>query len=307
MQNPPRRLPPLDALLTFEAAARHLSFTRAAAERFVTQSAVSRQIKGLEDDLGVALFRRGHRSLQLSDAGRALFETCQASFERLRQGVDRVRARPSRKVLTITTTAGLASLWLIPRLARFTQEMPGVDVRIDASNGLRNLEAENIDVAVRYTADSDAHGERLFGEAAQPVCSPQLLASGPPLKTAQCLARHTLLHTGVDMQHIEWQPWLQAMGVPGLQPAASLSFTNYDGVIAAALLGQGVAMGRRPLVDDLLRDGRLVTPFSGTLATPRTYHVVLSDRARDDPAARALMQWLVREARSEAATRAASD
>ena len=101
--------------------------------------------------------------------------------------------------------------------------------------------------------------------------------------------------------------WLQAMGVPGLQPTASLSFTHYDGVIAAALLGQGVAMGRRPLIDDLLREGRLVTPFGGTLATPRAYHVVLSDRARDDPAARALMQWLVREARSETATSAAHD
>ena len=302
MQNLPRRLPPLDALLTFEAAPPPLGFPPAAARRFRNPSPPRRPIKSLGDDLGVALFRRGHRSLQLSDAGHALFETCRASFERLRQGVERVRARPSRKVLTITPTAGLASLWLIPRLARFTQEMPGVDVRIDASNDFRNLEAENIDVAVRYTAESDAHGERLFGEAAQPVCSPQLLASGPPLQTPRCLTRHTLLHTGVDMQHVEWQPWLQAMGVPGLQPAASLSFTHYDGVIAAALLGQGVAMGRRPLVDDLLREGRLVTPFSGTLATPRAYHVMLSERAGDDPAANALARWLVREARGDAAT-----
>lgn len=300
MQTP--RLPPLDALLTFESAARHLSFTRAAAERFVTQSAVSRQIKTLEDELGVALFRRGHRSLALTEAGAALHDDCRAAFERLRAGVSRARATAARRVLTITTTPGLASLWLIPRLAAFTRGRPGVDVHIDASLEKRTLENAGIDLAIRYGPSAEMPGVRLFGEEAQPVCSPALLAPGrPPLRVPADLAGHVLLRyvpAEGPILAAEWQSWLEAAGVPDLTPAASLGFTQYDSTIAAALLGQGVAMGRRPLIDDLLRDGRLVTPFAGTLASPRAFHLIVSARSAADPDVRALAHWL----REQAAT-----
>jgi DNA-binding transcriptional LysR family regulator len=300
MQKDPRRLPPLDLLLTFEAAARQASFTRAAAERFLTQSAVSRQVKALEEDLGVALFRRHHRALSLTDEGRALHETARQALEQLRGTVARLRAPHAREVLTVTTTPGLASLWLIPRLGGFTADHPGIDVRIDASFAKRDLEGEGIDIAVRYDRVGDAQGVKLFDEEVMPVCSPSLLRAGaPPLRTPQDLRRHTLLRidnpAGVDTMQ-EWAPWLTAMGQPDLQPASILTLSHYDAVISAAVLGQGVALGRRPLIDALLREARLVAPLKGSLSSPRAYYVRLSERGRRSPSALALEQWLLAQA-----------
>jgi DNA-binding transcriptional LysR family regulator len=150
MQKRPDRLPPLDLIAAFEAAARHLSFTRAGAERFVTQSAMSRQIRALEDDLGVALFRRRHRALSLTEAGLRLQATCQAVLAELRTTVAELRAPARREVLSLTTTPGFASLWLIPRLPAFTRAHPGIDVRLDASFDRRNLRGEGFDLAIRY-------------------------------------------------------------------------------------------------------------------------------------------------------------
>lgn len=301
MQRDPARLPPLDLLLTFEAAARLLSFTRAGHERFVTQSAVSRQIRALEDDLGVALFRRAHRSLVLTDEGRALFDAVRASLPPLRTAVAKLRAPNAREVLTLTTTPGLASLWLIPRLARFTREHPGVDVRIDASFARREIDAEGIDVALRYCPATFRDGAKLFGEDVVPVCSPALLAPGrAPLARPADLSAHTLLlisESGGANPQQEWQPWLESMGVSGLQPAASLAFSGYDDVIGAAVLGQGVALGRRPLVDALLASGQLVAPIEGTISSARAYFVLVADRARARPSVRAFERWLLDQAR----------
>ena len=301
MRNDPLRLPPPELLITFEAAARLLSFTRAAQERFVTQSAVSRQIRALEDDLGVALFRRRHRGLALTEEGRALHESCREAFERLRETVAQLRAPDQRQVLTVTTTPGLAALWLIPRLTRFTQAHPDIDVRIDTSLDLRELDAEGIDVAIRYARLDGTRGARLFDESVMPVCSPALLAKGPPLDGPGDLRRHTLLRAVDPVLGVlpEWEPWLAAVGLRDLQPAARLSFSRYDEVISAALLGQGVAIGRRPLVDGLLAEGRLVAPWSGELASPRGYFVVLGDAAQRRPAARALRAWLLDTAARE--------
>jgi LysR family transcriptional regulator, glycine cleavage system transcriptional activator len=296
------RLPPLDALVTFEAAARHLSFTRAAAERFVTQSAVSRQIKSLEDSVGMPLFRRQHRALALTDEGRQLYETCRELFDRLRITINRLRSGRTRQVLTLTTTPGMASLWLIPRLARFTQRHPGVDVRVDATYDARHLDSEGIDVALRYGPVATMRGVRLFGEEVTPVCSPSLRADrGRPLKSAADLRHHTLLRMGSPVDQVpllEWEPWFEAMGMTDLQPAATLSFTHYDEVISAALLGQGVALGRRPLIDQLLREKKLVVPFQGSMASPRAFFVLVSNAARENAAATALEQWLIEESRA---------
>jgi DNA-binding transcriptional LysR family regulator len=302
MRKDPRHLPPLDLLLTFESAARHLSFTRAAAERFVTQSAVSRQVKALEDDLGVALFRRLHRALALTDEGRALASACRDALGQLRDAVARARAPDAREVLTLTTTPGLASLWLIPRLGSFTRAHPGVDVRIDATFAVRELDAEGIDVAIRYLPSGSTVGAKLFDEEVMPVCSPSLLRRGaPPLRTPRDLRRHTLLRIdnpgGAEAMQ-EWAPWLASMGVPELRPASFVTLSHYDAVIAAAVLGQGVALGRRPLVDALMRDGRLVAPLRGTLASPRAYFVTLSARGRRNPSALSLERWLLAQARA---------
>jgi len=301
MQKSNDRLPPLDLLGAFEAAARHLSFTRAAAERFVTQSAMSRQIRALEDDLGVALFRRRHRALALTDDGQRLQAVCVDVLARLREAVAQIRAPTRREVLALSTTPGLASLWLIPRLPRFTKAHPGVDVRLDASLEMRDLRADGFDLAIRYASVGKTDGAPLFREAMQPVCSPRLLkrGAGPPLRTPADLRAHTLLQMtstpGAGMP-VEWAIWLQAVGLPDLEPAATLSFSGYGETIAAALSGQGVALGRRPLVDALLRSRQLVAPFKDATASMRAYYLVVEPSARARPAVRALEQWLVEQA-----------
>ena len=273
MRNPEApRLPPLDLLLSFEAAARHLSFTRAGVERFVTQSAVSRQIRTLEDELGVTLFERRHRTLVLTAEGQRLFAACSAVIAQLRSVVAEIRAPARREVLSLTTTPGLAAFWLIPRLPRFTRQNPEVDVRLDASFELRHLSAEGFDLAIRYAGIDATEGTALFGESMQPVCSPALLRHGPGLREPADLAVHTWLGTEASPRSgmpIEWAPWLQAVGLPDLEPAARLTFSGYSEVIAAAVAGQGVALGRRPLIDGLLVSGQLVTPFADRWPSPR--------------------------------------
>ena len=221
MQNPPDRLPPLDLLVSFEAAARHLSFTRAGAERFITQSAMSRQIQALEQQLGVPLFRRRHRSLSLTDHGLKLHATCAAVLEQLRSTIGGIRAPARREVLSLTTTPGLAALWLIPRLPMFTRDHPGIDVRLDAGFELRDLRADGFDLAIRYSRVGSGDGTPMFAESMLPVCSPKLLREGPPLKTPQDLRHHTVLQvTGGPGMPLEWDPWFKSVGLDG--PAAGI-------------------------------------------------------------------------------------
>ena len=303
MRKSPDHLPSLDLLATFEAAARHLSFTKAGEERFVTQSAISRQIKALEEDLGVALFHRRHRELALTDDGRRLQETFASVLAQLRGTLARIRAPDAREVLSLTTTPGVASLWLIPRLALFTRAYPGVDVRLDATLGRRDLAAEGFDLAIRYARVGAAHGTPLGRESMQPVCSPGLARDKTrPLTAPADLRLHTLLQVvippGTNMP-FEWDPWLQAVGLAELQPAATLSFSNYDEAITAALDGQGVALGRRPLIDSLLKSRKLVAPFKATIASPRAYFLVVAPGARARPAVQAFERWLLEQVRGK--------
>ncbi|MFI4931871.1 MAG: LysR substrate-binding domain-containing protein [Burkholderiales bacterium] len=300
MRKDPDRLPPLDLLLAFEAAARHLSFTRAADERFVTQSAISRQIRSLEDDLGVELFARGHRALALTAPGQKLLLACQGVLAQLRRTVSSIRAPNAREVLALSTTPSFASYWLIPRLRSFTQANPGIDVRLDASYEVRDLQAEGFDVAVRYQRAHATDGERLFSETMLPVCAPSLRRSkDAPLKVPADLRHHTLLEvegmpgTGAP---VEWNSWLQANGVPDLEPRSKLTFSSYNEVVAAAVAGQGVGLGRRPLLDGLLRAKQLVAPFGDARETAKAYFIVTDAAARTRPAVRALEDWLRAEA-----------
>lgn len=305
MQDPDtRRLPALDRLAVFDAAARHLSFTRAAAERFITQSAVSRQVAALEDELGRPLFRRRHRALELTDDGRRLAAAVAMAMGSLREAVDAIRSPARREVLSLTTTPGLASLWLIPRLAAFTAAHPGVDVRIDATHDLRLLAGEGFDLAIRYAPLGSGKGTALFAESIQPVCAPSLRRrSDAPLRTPADLRRHTLLEVQVPSASgvprelpWEWQSWLRGAGVADLEPAGKLTFSNYDTAVAAAIDGQGVLLGRRPLVDRLLRQRRLVTPFGAGTASQRGYFLVLDPAAARKPAVQALAGWLLEQA-----------
>ena len=301
MSNKPLdHLPPLQLLAAFEAAARHLSFTLAAQERFVTQSAMSRQMRALEEELGVALFERRHRALALTEDGQRLHSACSAALNTLRVAVRTVREPHQRQVLALTTTPGFASLWLIPRLTAFTRAHPGIDVRLDAGLSNRNLASEGFDLAIRYSPLGAGQGQQLFAEAMVPVCSPRLVGElGLPLREPADLTRHTLLHLAMDGDSsgmpAEWEPWLNAWGLADLRPAARLSFSSYSEAIAAAVAGQGVALGRRPLVDALLDSGQLITPFDAGIASARAYRLIVDPAAQSRPAVMAFERWLLAE------------
>lgn len=293
---PRHALPPLDLLRTFEAAARHLSFTLASVELFLTQSAVSRQIQQLEASLGVALFERKHRSLELTEAGRIMQRAVIDCLERLRDATTRVRATTAMRSVAITCTPGFASLWLIPRLARFTATHPEVDVRISATLELADLDRQRIDLAVRFVPKQAGEGAPLFEEEVVPMCSPALVADKRnPLRKPADLANHTLL--AVDGPQgstpaMDWEPWMRVMGIAEVRPKNTMRFTRYTEAVAAAVAGQGVVIGRLPLMSELVRDKRLVLPFGGGAASQRGYYVVLGASGRRNPDAHAFAQWL---------------
>jgi len=302
-------LPPLDALVAFESAARHLSFTRAAHEVSLTQSAISRQIQALESRLGVALFRRLHRAIALTDEGRTLQLAVVDALVRLDRATREIRRAERVKTVIVTTTAGFAGLWLIPRLAGFVAAHPGVDVRISTGNEVVNLERDGVDVAVRYRSVDAAlpvGAVPLFGETVFPVCSPKLRSSKhAPLKEPPDLAHHILLRmeSGGGSQLLDWDLWLHALGLADLKPAGMLHFSSYDQLISAAIAGQGVALGRVPLIERHLNERQLVAPFSKTVASPRSYCVIVSTRSSGKPEVRDFVDWLVATAALEAAAR----
>ncbi|MEO7391522.1 MAG: LysR substrate-binding domain-containing protein [Ramlibacter sp.] len=297
---PRSELPPLELLRSFEAAARHLSFTRAGEELFLTQSAVSRQIQQIEASLGIALFHRRHRALDLTDGGRLLQRAVVDCLERLRDTTSRLRATAELRQVSMTCTPGFASLWLIPRLARFTADHPAVDVRISATLELLDLDRSRVDLAVRFCPIKDGVGAPLFEETVLPVCSPSLAADRThPLKKPSDLAHHTLL--AVDMPQgmaltVDWEPWIQVMGLAELRVKNTVRFTQYADAIAAAVAGQGVAIGRLPLLAELLQDKRLVSPFGGGAVSQRGYYVAMSERGARNPDAQDFVSWLRVEA-----------
>ena len=247
-------LPALDLLVGFESAARHLSFTKAGEELFLTQSAVSRQIKELEDQLGVELFQRRHRALALTEAGHQFYAAAAQALSTMRTATDRLRAQAGKKALSVTTTHSFASLWLIPRLAGFTRDHPGVDVRITADTKVQDLERDGLDLALRHGPASLAgpNAIRLFGEKVFPVCSPKLLKKNP-LRTPADLRNHVLLqYDDPEVRHpwLHWKTWLEVERIADLRPAGTLSFSGYEQIIPAAVAGHGVALGRSPLVKD---------------------------------------------------------
>lgn len=290
----------LDLLHTFESAARHLSFTLAGEELALSQSAVSRQIQQLEASLGAALFERRHRALALTEAGRVMQRAVDDSLERLRDAAARVRSASAARQVAITCTPGFASFWLIPRLARFTAAHPQVDVRISATLEVLDLDRSRIDLAVRFVPRGAGVGPLLFEEEVQPMCSPRLLRNARrPLKTPADLAHHTLLTVELppgEPPTIDWEPWLQLMGLQTVRLANTLRFTRYPEAVEAAVAGQGVVIGRLPLLGDLVRSGRLVAPFRTGAASRRGYFVTVAPHAEHNPDAQDFVRWLLAEA-----------
>ena len=295
-------LPSLDLLQGFEAAARHLSFTKAGEELFLTQSAVSRQIKDLEDQLGVELFHRRHRALVLTEAGQQFYAATAQVLTTMRSATSRLRAQTGKKTLSVTTTNSFAALWLIPRLAGFTRKHPDVEVKITAETRVQDLERDGLDIAIRHGPASLAgpNAIRLFGERVFPVCSPKLLKKIPLHEPAD-LRNHCLLqYSDPEGRHpwLNWKTWLEVAGIADLRPASTLSFSGYDQIIPAAVAGHGVALGRSPLLKDLLAAKELVAPFKSTADPARAYFAITSRTAAGRAEVTGFIDWLKEEAKA---------
>jgi LysR family transcriptional regulator, glycine cleavage system transcriptional activator len=298
------RLPSLDLLRGFEAAARHLSFTRAAEELHVTQSAVSRQIKTIEERLGVTLFRRLNRALLLTEEGQALSRAVAAALGGIEQAVARLSTLAEDRPLNVTTSVAFASLWLVPRLTRLRKAHADIDVRLAANNDLLDLDRDRIDVAIRYCEPKAAPpgASLLMGEDVFPVASPSLTRDRAlPLAVPTDLERHVLLHFDEARgawPWLTWREWLPALKVPELRAAGALHFNHYDQVVRAALDGEGVALGRAPLVERYLKSGELVAPFRDRVTVPRKYFVIVAPAAREQRRVKQFVEWLFAEAQT---------
>jgi DNA-binding transcriptional LysR family regulator len=267
---------------------------------------VSRAVASLEERLGFPLFERRHRALRLTERGQALYAATLRLLEGLDEALAKLRVPAVGRTVTVTTNLSFASLWLVPRLDGFTRAHPGVDVRIAASNDILDLERAGIDLAIRYSpAELAPGGTRLFGDAVVPMCSPAL-ARDPtrPLRSPADLTHHVLLHLAeiAVTPWLVWSQWLEAAGVPDVTPAGALHFSHYDQLIQAAVKGQGIALGRMPLLEHLVKSGELVVPFTRSLATPRCYYVMRSRRSADNADVAAFALWLRAEASATDAT-----
>ncbi len=293
-----RRLPSLNALRAFEAAARHLSFTRAAQELNVTQAAISHQVKALEGHLGVTLFRRLNRRLLLTDAGQAYLPDVRESFDRLAEATERLTARDRAGVLTVSVLPSFAARWLVPRLSAFREAYPDIDVLITPSNDIIDFARDDVDIAIRYGEGKwpGLRADRMMTEDIFPVCSPKLLEGPRPLKSRDDLRHHTLLHG--DMR-INWRMWFLAAGVEAIDSTRGPAFTDSGMVIQAAVEGHGVALGRSALATTDLAAGRLVKPFDISLPANFAYYVVSPEAAAGRPKIAAFRDWVLGTAQAE--------
>ncbi len=287
-------------LRAFEAVARHLNFRVAAEELALTQSAVSRQIQSLEDDVGVSLFLRHTRAVELTSAGAQLLRAVMPSLERIDSAVRLIRQSAGRKSVAISTWASFASMWLIPRLEAFQREYPDIDIRIDATDVPVDMDTTDVDVALRYSVPANVpkQAQRLFGEQLTPVISPWLLKSGPRLQTPQDLAQFSLVeagdaHRSQHMEWLTWQRWLEQQQLTQLQPKRWLYFNYAHQIAQAALTGQGVALVRTPLIAESLASGDLVEPFAKLrLDSPLAYWLIIGPRNAGRPEVQAFCRWL---------------
>ena len=309
-----RRPLSLTNLRAFEAVARTLGFNASADELNVTQSAVSRQIKGLEDELGAQLFVRGTRHVQISPDGQALLRAVEPLLARLDATVQQIRRSRSRQRVSVTTFASFGSLWLLPRIEAFQRRYPAIDIRVSAHDAIADLDDPELDLALRYCSPASVPpgSVHLFDETMTPTVSRGLwerigLGTAPPLARPADLAGHTLLEEDDDRpssEYLSWRHWLAGHGEPKLEPGrwVYLNFTYQQ--VQAALAGHGVALGRMPMIYEALQRGELVEPFgeAGRVGSPFSYWMMTAPAARSRPEVVQFCAWVEAEA---AATRAA--
>ncbi|MDD9909574.1 MAG: transcriptional regulator GcvA [Ahrensia sp.] len=300
------RLPSLNALRAFEAAARNMSFQKAAQELFVTPSALSYQIKQLEDQLQMPLFERLNRSVALTDAGQRLYPGVHEGFERM-QGAVRAMGRTAQdKVLVVSSGPAFAAKWLAPRVYRFVDQHPQIELRIAASLKLADFNVDEVDLGLRF-GSGDYPGlfvEPLFDEAVLPLASPDYMArfEGRPLD--DCLTEATLLHddsTSFMQQQSNWKRWLDERGIDTVDPNRGPRFSHADHGLDAAVDGAGIVLGRLSLAMRDIRSGRLVAPFEHYLKARAGFYFVAPPAGMELPRVQLFHQWLREEARLEAA------
>lgn len=296
----PRRLPPLNALRAFEAAARLMSFSKAAEELSITPSAISHQIRGLESYLGLRLFRRTGRALMLTDEGQNYLPTLRDAFDAIHAATARLAARQSAGALTVSLLSSFAARWLIPRLPRFQASHPGIEVRLSTTVRVVDFRREDVDCAIRHGRGQwpGLAADLLLREDLFPVCAPQLRDGPRPLKTPRDLAQHTRFQ--VIARPDDWRIWLTAAGIADLDPERGPQFESSDMALRAAAEGLGVAIGTTPLVQDDIRNGRLVAPFDIRLPSDLAYYFVVPEDRRDQPRIAAFRDWLLEEVRRDA-------
>ncbi|QOZ12410.1 transcriptional regulator GcvA [Bradyrhizobium sp. CCBAU 51765] len=296
------RLPSLNGLRAFEAAARHLSFTLAASELNVTQTAISHQIRRLEEELGIRLFIRQNRALALTPEARDYLPGVRAAFNDLRLATDRLLRKEDDKVLTVSTLASLAAKWLLPRLADFQEQHPGIDVRITTSTSLVDFQRDNVDAAIRYGRGQwpGVRADWLMADELFPVCSPSLLRGDKPLRRPEDLRNHPLLHTS-NANSDDWRLWLTAAGLPAdIARHPGITFDMIFMTIQAAIDGIGVAMGRTSYVQDDIAKGRLVVPFKIALPADAGFYLVAPEGRREAPKLASFRQWLIAATQNKA-------
>jgi len=290
-----RRLPPLNALKAFEAAARHESFTKAEEELCVTQGALSHQVKALEETLGLKLFKRERQKLIITETGRDYLAVLRDAFDRIALGTARVVQRQSSGVLTVSTSPDFAAKWLVNRLGHFAEAHPDIDLRVSATLHHVDFAREEVDLAVRH-GEGDWPGldvMRLCSEQLFPVCSPKLMTGRNRLRKPADLMRVPLLHLD-DRSH--WRRWLDAAGVPDVEVSHGPVLNRASMVIDAAIDGQGVALARTTLAASDLINGRLVRPFATALRLTKSYWIVCSKATAALPKIKIFRDWLLREA-----------
>ncbi len=295
-----RKIPPLKSLRAFEAAGRHLSFTRAADELFVTQAAVSHQIKALEEFLGIPLFIRRNRKLLLTDEGQNYWPKIRDIFESLTSATDQIKAQVAGGALTVSVVPTFATEWLIPRLSRFNEIYPDIEVRLKASDATVDFLQEDVDIAIYYESGgySGLHSVTLLNERLTPLCAPSLLEGDLPLSSPEDLKYHNLLH---DFNTNDWRRWLRLAGVSGIELNRGPVFSHSSMVQQAAIFGQGIAMGHIVLSQAEVKAGRLVQPFELMMESDLSYDVVCPIESAQRPKIKAFIDWLVETVQLESA------
>ncbi len=289
------------SLVVFEAAGRLLNFTRAGAELGISQAAVSKQIRSLEEYLGVTLIQRCTRSLSLTSNGRRFHRAVTAGLRQISDAVDEIRPRKHDSQISITTTIALASTWLMGRIAKFRAAHPGIDLRIVASDAISDLSADGIDVAIRYGMGNwpNTTVEKLFEIELFPICSPSYMNATTPPGIPKDLLQHTLLHVDEpNSQDADWAVWMEAVGSPTGHLTGGLRFNNYPLLIQAALDGQGIALGWGHLIDDFLESGNLIRILPTTVWLKPAFYVVLPNDVVPRSEVNQFRDWIVEETRS---------